>query len=97
VIKLHWTQRAQADLAAIQAFIEGDSPHYASVVVRRLVDAVDRLRDFPESGRAVPEFADPSVREIILRPYRIVYRIVSASEIHLLTVHHGARDVLERL
>jgi toxin ParE1/3/4 len=45
----------------------------------------------------VPESADPSIREIILRPYRIVYRIVSASEIHVLTVHHGARGVLERL
>jgi len=78
VIELQWTHRAQADLAAIQAFIEADSPHYASVVVRRLVDAVDRLRDFPEFGRIVAEFAQPSIREIVLRPYRIVYRIVSA-------------------
>lgn len=97
MIDVQWTNRAQSDLAAIQAFIEVDSPHYASVVVRRLVDAVDRLREFPESGRTVPEFADPSIREIILRPYRIVYRIVNANEIHVLTVHHGARGVLERL
>lgn len=35
-----WTERAQADLAAIHAFIEADSTHYATVTVRRLLGAV---------------------------------------------------------
>ena len=94
---LQWTERAQSDLAAIRAFIEADSPHYAPIVICRLLRAVDRLGDFPESGRTVPEFADPSVREVISRPYRIVYRIVSVDEIHVLTVHHGARGAIEDL
>ena len=91
---IHWTERAQADLAAIHAFIETDSTHYAAVTIRRLLGAVDRLPDFPRSGRAVPEFSDPEVREVVLRPYRIVYRIVSTVEIHVLTVHHGSREAL---
>lgn len=91
---IHWTERAQDGLAAIHAFIEADSTHYAAVTVRRLLSAVDRLQDFPHSGRAVPEFSDPEVREVIMRPYRIVYRIVGTSEIHVLTVHHGSRDSL---
>ncbi len=91
MITLSWTQRAQDDLAAIQAFISRDSPHYASVVVRNLLPVVDRLRDFPESGRTVPEFMNPSVREVVRAPYRIVYRIVSDSELHVLAVHHGAQ------
>src|SRR5262249_45880062 len=44
------------ELAAIRAFIQQDSPHDASVVVARLIRAVARLRDFPQSGRVVPEF-----------------------------------------
>ena len=48
-------------------------------------------RDFPEHGREVPEYARPDVREVIVRPYRIVYRLVAADEVHILTVHHGAR------
>ena len=88
---VNWTTRAQDDLAAIHAFISRDSPHYASVVVRALLAAVDRLQEFPESGRAVREFANPSVREVVRTPYRIVYRIVRDSEIHVLTVHHGAQ------
>ena len=43
--------QAQADLAAIRAFISQDSPHYASVVVARLIAAADRLIPFPESER----------------------------------------------
>lgn len=93
---VQWTERAQSDLGAIHAFIEADSPHYASIVIRRLLHAVDRLHDFPQSGRLVPEYSDPAVREVILRPYRIVYRIVSDSELHVLTVHHGSRGMLER-
>ena len=66
---IQWTDRAQADLAAIHAFVEADS--------------------------SVAEFNDPEVREVVSRPYRIVYRVVSATEIHVLTVHHGAREAID--
>ena len=87
-----WTKQAQADLAAIRAFISQDSPHYASVIVSRLIAATDRLAPFPESGRAVPEFEDPLVREVVHPPYRIVYRLVGIDEVHLLTVHHSSQS-----
>jgi len=88
---LLWTEQARADLAAIRAFIGQDSPHYASVIVSRLLAATDRLVQFPESGRAVPEFDDPLVREVVHRPYRIVYRLVGVDELHVLTVHHASQ------
>lgn len=87
-----WTKQAQADLAAIRAFISQDSPHYASVIVSRLIAATDRLAPFPESGRAVPEFEDPLVREVVHPPYRIVYRLVGIDEVHVLTVHHSSQS-----
>lgn len=34
----------------------------------------DILREHPEAGRIVPEYRDLRIREIIFRPYRIVYR-----------------------
>ena len=88
---LRWTEQARADLAAIQSFISQDSPHYAQVVVRQLIMATEQLTVFPESGRAVPEFANPEVREIVRSPYRIVYRLVGDHEIHVLTLHHGSK------
>jgi addiction module RelE/StbE family toxin len=91
VTTVFWTARAQADLAAIHAFIEADSPHFANVVIGRLIRAVDRLIDFPQSGRSVPEYSDGAIREVILSPYRIVYRIVDSYTVHVVTVHHAAR------
>lgn len=89
---IFWTEQARSDLAAIEAFITQDSPHYASVVVRQLIAATDQLEIFPESGRPVPAFADPQVREIVRRPYRIVYRLLNADQIHILTLHHGSQQ-----
>ena len=87
-----WTKQAKADLDAIHTFIEQDSPHYASVVASRLIAATGRLAQFPESGRTVPEFENPHVREVIHPPYRIVYRLVGTDEIHVLTVHHSSKQ-----
>ena len=35
----------------------------------------ERLADFPESGRVVPEFGVAQLREVIHPPFRIVYRV----------------------
>lgn len=91
--QIFWTVQAQADLAAIHAFISQDSARYADVTIRQLIAAADQLTTFPESGRAVPEFDDSAVREIIRRTYRIVYRLVGAEHVHILTIHHGARQL----
>ncbi|MGE0448484.1 MAG: hypothetical protein AB7Q29_02775 [Vicinamibacterales bacterium] len=50
-----WTEQAQADLAAIHAFIGQDSLHYASVTVRQLIAAVDlRVHRAPSPAEALP-------------------------------------------
>ena len=92
-----WTEQARADLAGIHKFIARDSPHYATVVVTRLIAATERLAKFPKSGRAVTEFEDAFIREVVHRPYRIVYRLVGANEIHVLTVHHGSQPFPDQI
>lgn len=69
-----WSPESLRDLEAIRTYIATDSPLYADLVVRRLVAAVDQLRTFPESGRMVPERNNRQIREVIVKPYRIVYR-----------------------
>jgi len=93
VRSISWTEQAQDDLARIDAFISHDSPRYAAVTVARLIAAADRLALFPESGRIVPEWNRPDVREVIQTPYRVVYRLVGENEVHVLTVHHGAQPL----
>ncbi len=48
-------------------------------------------------GKRVSEIDNDNVREIFEGNYRIIYRIISKNEIHILLVHHGAKDILQRM
>lgn len=85
-----WTSPAREDLREIRAYIAQDSERYARVVVARLVVAVRRLREYPLSGRVVPELGRPTIREVIEGSYRIIYR-VTPDAVQILAVVHGAR------
>ncbi|MBP7052799.1 MAG: type II toxin-antitoxin system RelE/ParE family toxin [Phycisphaerae bacterium] len=88
--QVRWTLQAAADLDTIAEFISRDSPHYAGLFMADILQTVDQLIDFPQSGRSVPEIGDKSIREVILGNYRIIYRLRGEAA-EILTVHHGAR------
>jgi plasmid stabilization system protein ParE len=88
--EIKWTPQAADDLESIANFIAKDSPNYARLFVIDVLDAVDRLVVFPQSGRIVPELKNQTIREVIKGHYRIVYRF-KAETVEVLTVHHGAR------
>ena len=90
-----WSPQSIHDLESIKSFVASDSPHYAGLVVQRLVAAVDRLMMFPNSGRIVPEFGDSAMREILWRNYRLVYRLVGEN-VDVVTVFHGDRLLGEK-
>ena len=90
--KLIWSPTARFDVKDIAAFIAEDSASAAERFVRSLLQAVERLADFPESGRIVPEFGDPAIREVIRKPCRIVYRVDHRKRIvEIARVWHAAR------
>jgi len=93
-VNVHWTDTAEAHLAAIYRHIARDSPEYAKRMVDRLTRRSIQVADFPLSGRKVPEYNFEQIREIIEGPYRIVYHIRS-DQIDVIAVLHGARDVLK--
>ena len=88
--QLIWSPRAAADLEAIREHIAYDSELYAGLMVSRLVAASSRLIQFPELGRIVPEYGQPDLRELIVRPYRLVYRL-RGEFVEIATVFHAAR------
>lgn len=87
---VHWTNTAVEHLLAIHEFIARDSPTYARRMVDRLTERSRQLATFPLSGAVVPEYESPDVREILERPYRIIYR-VRADRVDILAVVHGAQ------
>lgn len=91
-----WSPQAIRDVESIRAFIARDSLSYADLEARRIVAAVERLRTFPRSGRQVPERPSTAIREIILPPYRIVYRL--RDEIaEIVTVFRASRQFPESI
>jgi len=90
MVEVSWTPQAIDDVDSIADFIAKDSPYYAHLFVIDIFGAVNRLHDFPRSGRIVPEIKNPLIREIILGNYRIVYRS-RAKSVEILTVYHGAK------
>jgi toxin ParE1/3/4 len=92
-MKVIWSATALRHLDTIYAYLEPQSETYALQTVNRLVLAADTLGDFPDMGRKVPEFNDHR-REIIEKPYRIIY---SSSEVYveILAVVHGSRGNLK--
>ena len=87
-----WSVWASDDLVSVAEHISRDSESYAATVVRELVAAARSLRVFAERGRRVPEYDDPSVRELIVRKYRLVYR-VHLERVEVLRIIHGAREM----
>jgi toxin ParE1/3/4 len=89
-VRVHWTHTAIAHLFAIYEQIARDAPIYAQRIVDRLTRRSEQIATFPQSGRMVPEYGAPDLREVIERPYRIIYRI-REDHIDVLAVVHSAQ------
>ena len=74
-MSVHWIENAIKHLADIHAYISENSQIYAARMVDRLTKRSEQIDAFPKSGRVVPEFQAEDIREVIEKPYRIIYRI----------------------
>lgn len=87
-----WTEVAQDDLNKIASYIAKDSENYAAAFVRELLDAARSLENLAQRGRMVPEWHDTSIRELIVRNYRVIYQLAQPV-VSIIGVIHGARDL----
>ena len=87
---------ARADLRDIVRYISFDDPDQALEFGRFLISKTRYLAQSPELGRIVPEFADPLIREVIVRSYRVVYRLDKSQQlIQVIRFWHAARGTPE--
>jgi plasmid stabilization system protein ParE len=92
--KLIWSPAARDDLHDIVVFIARDNPNRGMSFGYELISETDRLQEFPELGRIVPEYRNDDIREIVFRPYRIVYRVNHENKIcEIARVWHSARGL----
>lgn len=91
--RVRWTRPAWNDVEAEARFIARDSPRYAAVLQREAQAAAASLRRFAKRGRVVPERSDERIRELFVGSYRLMYKIVSDEQVHVIAFLHGARDL----
>ncbi|MGN8159128.1 type II toxin-antitoxin system RelE/ParE family toxin [Salinisphaera sp. SWV1] len=84
-----WSPLSLERIEDIARYIAEDAPDAAARWVDDLFAKVERLADFPKSGRIVPEVGSPRIRELILGAYRVIYS--ARDQVDILTVRRGSQ------
>jgi len=93
--KVLWVGVAEDDLKNILLYIAADSPANAGAIFEKIREKASSLTQFPERGRTVPELHEQGIflyRELIVAPWRIIYRI-SDNEVYILSVLDSRQNV----
>ena len=94
--KVIWSEEAKQDLAEAASYIGRDSKYYQSTFVSQVLSSSYSLCFFSERGCIVPELKEPSVREVFVGKYRLIYSVRS-QEVVIIALIHGARDLKKAL
>ena len=86
-MKIIWSPLSIERLTEISLYVAEDNPTASIKLVDSIYNLVDRLEEFPNSGRIVPEFNNQDIREIVYNNYRIIYRI-GQKEVIVLTIRN---------
>ena len=86
-----WTESAQRALDDVLGDIAETSPSGAVRVLTRALDTAASLSTLAERGRVVPEIGEPTLRQLLVYDYRLLYRMLD-DRIVIRAFLHGARD-----
>ena len=93
--QVRWAPVAVADTLSILDYTAQENPGHAEQLFDKLKAGAKGLERLPERGRVVPELQAIGIkflREQILAPYRILYRI-EGNAVHIVAVFDGRRNL----
>jgi toxin ParE1/3/4 len=74
-VEISFAKSAQDDLLGVREWYSSQMvPEVGERLVAAVIERVEQLATFPDSGKVVPEFETPWLRELGLPPFRIIYR-----------------------
>lgn len=91
-MKILWSPLARRRVGDIAEHVSQSRPQAAEDLVRAIFGSVRRLKQFPLSGRRVPESGRTDLREVIHGNYRVIYR-VEPKQLVVLTGRHARQDL----
>jgi len=90
-VKVCLTDSAINDLRELHRYYEEQLvPQVGQRFVAEILDRIETLSDNPDIGRVVPEFATDNIRELIHKPFRVVY-LREPSSIFILRIWRSER------
>lgn len=90
-----WAEAAIRDLEQVVDYVGREAPMAAERLLDSVVERSKTLETMPLRGRVVPElerFEIASHRELIISPYRLVYR-VDAGRVSVIGFFDGRRNL----
>lgn len=91
-MRVYWTPEARRRLREIHSYIARESPVVADEVTARVLRRSQQLAIPPPLGRRLPEYPQADLRELLQRPFRIIYR-VKAERIEIVTIKHYRQNL----
>ena len=85
-----WSKAAAAALDEAVAYVSQESASAALQLLEKAFTSAASLAEYAERGRIVPEIGSPTIREIFVFKYRLMYA-VAESEVQVVAFLHGAR------
>ena len=93
--RVEWSRAASTDLLNIIDYISEDSTTTAISIFEKIRSKCETLNQSPERGRIMPELKEYGIfsyHELIVKPWRIIYRI-SNNKIYVLAVIDSRRNI----
>lgn len=74
-VPISFAASAVSDIEDVRGYYEEQGvPDVGERLVAEIVTRIEKLSEYPDMGRVVPEFGIEHLRELIYPPFRIVYR-----------------------
>ncbi len=86
-MKVIWSAEAAEQFREIIAYVTERNPQAARRIAKSLLERSRHLAQTPLTGRRLPEFPNVDLRELLERPYRLIYRITD-SRIEIVALKH---------
>ncbi|MBU1467340.1 MAG: type II toxin-antitoxin system RelE/ParE family toxin [Gammaproteobacteria bacterium] len=91
-----WTEPALDNLNDIAEYIAVSNPYAAKQLVENVISKVQRLEQFPDSGRIPEEISTLNYREVVVNPCRVFYKVDNDS-VYILHLLRQERDLRKYL
>lgn len=95
-LRLRVTAKAKRDTGRILGYIARENPEAAQKLANALEHGMLHLLEYPMSGPVVSNQIKPDIRQLIISPCRVLYR-VSEQDLYIVGIMRCEQNIVEDL